>query len=164
MQLCICKHVHGIHAHCFISFATINETFNEIVILYALINQLNLLLWVWFKRYAVSRQVCISKHVHSIHTHRFKSFATICETFNEIVILYGLINQLNLLLWVWFKRYAVSRQVCISKHVHSIHTHRFKSFATICETFNEIVILYAHGALKCHTSEVTSSTSTELDF
>ena len=76
----------------------------------ALINhELNLLWWVRFKRYAT---ICICKHVHSIHTHRSKSFATISEsteTFNEIMILYAhgaLINQLNLLWWVWFKRYA----------------------------------------------------------
>ena len=103
MQLSICKHVRGIHTHCFMSFATISETFIEIVILYAngaLINQLNLLSWVWIKRYAT---VCICKHVRSIHTLRFMSIATISGAFIEIVILYAhcaLINQLNLLWWV----------------------------------------------------------------
>ena len=38
-------------------------------------------------------------------------------------------------------------QLCICKHVHSIDTHRFKSFPTIFGTFIETVILYAHGAL-----------------
>ena len=45
----------------------------------------------------------IGKHVRSIHTHHFKPFATISETFIEMVILYAhgtLINQLNLLRWV----------------------------------------------------------------
>ena len=87
------------------------------------------------------------KHVRSIHTHRFMSFATIFDTFTQKVIIYAngaLINQLNLLWWVWIKRYAT---ICICKHVRSIHTHRFKSFATISETFIETVILYADGAL-----------------
>ena len=146
MQLCICKHVRSIHTHCLITFATISRTFIEIVILYAhgaLINQLNLLWWVRIKRYAT---ICICKHVRSIHTHRFMSFATISETFIEIVILYShgaLINQFNLLWWVRIR----GMQLCICKHVRSIHTHRFMSFATISETFIEIVILYAHGAL-----------------
>ena len=55
-------------------------------------------------------------HVRSIHTHRFMSFATMSGTFIEIVILYAhgaLINQLNLLCWVWFKRYATMHlQTC----------------------------------------------------
>ena len=38
-------------------------------------------------------------------------------------------------------------QLCICKQVRSIHTHRFISFATISDTFIEMVILYAHGAL-----------------
>ena len=62
MQLCICKHVHSIHMHRFMSFATISEIFIEIVILYAngvLINQLNLLCWVWIKRYGTMHlQTC----------------------------------------------------------------------------------------------------------
>ena len=100
MQLYNCKHVRSIHTHRFMSFATIFETFTQKVIIYAngaLINQLNLLWWVWIKRYAT---ICICKHVRSIHTHRFKSFANISETFIETVIIYGigaLINQLNLL-------------------------------------------------------------------
>ena len=61
-------------------------------------------------------KLCICKHVRRIHTHRFKSLATISETFIEIVILYvhgGLINQLNLLRWVWIKRYATMHlQTC----------------------------------------------------
>ena len=81
--------------------------------------------------------------------HRFKSFATMYETFIEIVILYAhgaLINQLNLLWWMWFKRYA-TMQLCICKHVHSIHTHRSKSFAIISETLIEMAILCTQGAL-----------------
>ena len=91
--------------------------------------------------------IYIGKHIRSIHTHRFKPFATICETFIEMVILYAhgaLINQLNLLRWVYFKRYAT---ICIGKHARSIHTHCLITFATISETFIEMVILYAHGAL-----------------
>ena len=147
MQLCICKHVRSIHTHRLKSFPNISETFIERVILYAhgaLNNQLNLLWWVWIKRYAT---ICIGKHVRSIHTHRLKSFPNISETFIERVILYAhgvLNNQLNLLWLVWIKRYAT---ICIGKHVRSIHTHRFKSFATISETFIETVILYANGAL-----------------
>ena len=147
MQQCICKHVRSIHTHRFKPFAYISETFIEMVILYAhgaLINQLNLLWWVWIKRYAT---ICIGKHVRSIHTHRFNSFSTISDTYIETVILYAhgaLINQLNLLWWVWIKRYAT---ICICKHVRSIHTHRFKPFATISETFIQMVILYAHVAL-----------------
>ena len=61
-------------------------------------------------------QLLICKRVRSIHTHRFMSFATICGTFIEIVILYAhcaLINQLNLLSWVWIKRYAtIDLQTC----------------------------------------------------
>ena len=129
MQLCICKHVRSIHTHRFMSFATISETFIEIVILYAhgaLTNQLNLLWWVWIKRYATMHlqtccglrgiQLCICKHVRSIHTHCLITFATISETFIEIVILYAhsaLINQLNLLWWVWIKRYPTMHlQTC----------------------------------------------------
>ena len=96
-------------------------------------------------------ELCICKHVRSIHTHRFMSFATISKTFIEIVILYAhgaLINQLNLLWWVCIKRCELKgMQLCICKHVRSIHTHHFMSFATISETFIEIVILYAHCAL-----------------
>ena len=91
-------------------------------------------------------QLRICKHVRSIHTHRFKSFATISGTFIEIVILYAhgaLINQLNLPGGCDLR----GMQLRICKHVRSIHTHRFKSFATISGTFIEIVILYAHGAL-----------------
>ena len=54
-------------------------------------------------------QLCICILVRSNHTHRIMSFATISGTFIEIVILYAhstLINQLNLLWWVWIKRYA----------------------------------------------------------
>ena len=54
-------------------------------------------------------QLCICKHVRSVHTHCIKPFVTISETLIEIVILYAhgaLINQLNLLWWVWIKRYA----------------------------------------------------------
>ena len=89
----------------------------------------------------------IGKHVRSIHAQRFKPFGTISETFIEMVILYAhgtLINQLNLLWWVWFKRYGT---LYIGKHVRSIHTHCLISFATISETFIEMVILYAHGTL-----------------
>ena len=61
-------------------------------------------------------QLCICKHVRSIHTHRIMSFATISGTFIEIVIVYAhgaLINQLNLLWWVWIKRYATMHlQTC----------------------------------------------------
>ena len=61
-------------------------------------------------------QLCICKHVCSIHVHHFMSFVTIYGTIIEIVILYahgGLINQLNLLWWVWIKRYAtVHLQTC----------------------------------------------------
>ena len=92
-------------------------------------------------------QLCICKYVHSIHTHRFKSFATIFGTFIETVILYdngALINELNLLWWVWIMRYATMHlQTCS----YSIHTHCFKSFATIFGTFIETVILYALCAL-----------------
>ena len=46
----------------------------------------------------------------------FMLFATISETFIEIVILYAhgaLINQLNLLWWVWIKRYRTMHlQTC----------------------------------------------------
>ena len=38
-------------------------------------------------------------------------------------------------------------QLCSCKHVRSIHTHCLITFATIYDTFIEIVILYAHGAL-----------------
>ena len=75
------------------------------------------------------------------------SFATIIGTFIVSVILYAhgaLINALNLLWWVWIKKYAT---ICICKHVRSIHTHRFNSFAAISGAFIEIVILYAHSAL-----------------
>ena len=62
MQLCFWKHVRSIHMHCFMEFATISGTFIEIVIVYAhggLINQLNLLWWVWIKRYATMHlQTC----------------------------------------------------------------------------------------------------------
>ena len=54
-------------------------------------------------------QLCICKHVRSINTHRMKPFATIPGAIIEIVILYAhgaLINQLNLLWWMWIKRYA----------------------------------------------------------
>ena len=158
MQLCICKHVRSIHTHCLITFATISETFIEIVILYAhgaLINQLNLLWWVWFKRYATMHlQTSICNHIWdrrliivckfgsymilvlklfkkifkfmAILKHKYCSannvksyfFAifNISETLIEIVILYAhgaLINQLNLLWWVWFKRYATMHlQTC----------------------------------------------------
>ena len=48
--------------------------------------------------------------------HRMKTFATIPGTFIEIVILYAhgaLINQLNLLWWVWIKRYGTMHlQTC----------------------------------------------------
>ena len=74
------------------------------------------------------------------------SFATISETFIEIVILYAhgaLINQLNLLTGCDLR----DLQLCICKHVRSIHTHRYMLIATISVTFIEIVILYAHGAL-----------------
>ena len=61
-------------------------------------------------------QLCLCKHVRSIHTHRFMPFATISVTFIEIVILYAhgaLINQLNLLWWVWIKSYATMHiQTC----------------------------------------------------
>ena len=61
-------------------------------------------------------QLCVCKHVRSIHTHCIKPFATISGTFNEKVILYAhgaLINQLNLLWWVWNKRYATMHlQTC----------------------------------------------------
>ena len=113
MQLYICKHVRSIHTHCLITFATISETFIEIVISYvhvALINQLNLLWWLR------GMQLYICKHVRTIHMHRSMSFATISETFIEIVILYAncaLINQLNLIWWVWIKRYAIMHlQTC----------------------------------------------------
>ena len=47
---------------------------------------------------------------------------------------------------------TVMIQLCICKHVHSTHMHcGFMSFAIISETLIEIVILYVHGALKCHT-------------
>ena len=117
------------------------------VILYAhgtLINQLNLLRWVYFKRYAT---ICICRHVRSIHTQCFEPFATISESLIEMVILYAhgtLINQINLHRWVYFKRYAT---ICIGKHARSIHTHCLITFATISETFIEMVIIYAHGAL-----------------
>ena len=68
------------------SFATISATFIETVILYAhgaLVNQLNLVWWVWIK----NMQLCICKLVRSIHTHRFMPFATISETFIELGIL-----------------------------------------------------------------------------
>ena len=92
-------------------------------------------------------QLCICKQARSIHTHRFISFATLSGTFIEMVILYAhvaLINQLNLLCWVWIKRYAT---ICIGKHVRSIHTHCLITFSTISDTFIEMVILYALGAL-----------------
>ena len=38
-------------------------------------------------------------------------------------------------------------ELCICKHVRSMHTHHFMSFATISGALIEIVILYAHGAL-----------------
>ena len=91
-------------------------------------------------------QLCICKHVRSIHTHCIKPFATISGTFIEIVILYAngaLINQLNLLCGSDLR----AMQLCICKHVRSIHTHRFMTFATISVTFNEIMIVYANGAL-----------------
>ena len=80
----------------------------------ALINQLN-----YFGRCGLrGMQLCICKHVRSIHTHCIMSFATISGTFNEIVvILYAhgaLINQLNLHWWVWIKRYAsMHLQTCL---------------------------------------------------
>ena len=121
----------------------ISETFIEIVILYshgALINQLNLLWWVLFKRYAT---MCICKHVRSIHMHCLITFATMSETFIEIVILYD--QSIN---YICFGGCGLrGTQLCICKHVHSIHTHCIKPFATISGTFIEIVILYAHGAL-----------------
>ena len=64
-----------------------------------------------------------------------------------MVILYAhgaLINQINLLWWVWIKRYAT---ICFGKHVRSIHTYCLITFATISDTFIEMVILYALGAL-----------------
>ena len=61
-------------------------------------------------------QLCICIHVRSIHTHRIMSFATISDTFIEKVNLYAisaLINQLNLLWWVWINRYATMHlQTC----------------------------------------------------
>ena len=115
MQLCISKHVCSIHTHCLITFATISETFIEVVILYAhgaLINQLNLPGGCHLR----GMQLCICKHVRSIHTHCLITFATISETLIEIVIFYAhgaLINQLNLLWWVWIKRYATMHlQTC----------------------------------------------------
>ena len=60
---------------------------------------------------------CVWMHVRSIHVHRFITFATILSgIFIEIVILYAhgaLINQLNLLWWVWIKRYSTMHlQTC----------------------------------------------------
>ena len=58
----------------------------------------------------------IGKHVRSIHTHDFMPFATISESFIEMVILYthvALINQLNMLWWMWIKKYAIMHlQTC----------------------------------------------------
>ena len=91
-------------------------------------------------------QLCICKHVRSIHTNCLITFATISRTFIEIVILYAhgaLINQLNLLWWCDLR----GMQLCICKHVRGIHKHRFISFATISGTFIEMVNLYANGAL-----------------
>ena len=91
-------------------------------------------------------QLCICKHVRTIHTHSIEPFATVSETLIEIVILYAhdaLINQLNCSGGCGLR----GMQLCICKHVRSIHTHRFITFATISGTFIEIVILYAHGAL-----------------
>ena len=88
--------------HCLITFATISETFIDIVILYAhgtLINQIICSGGCGLR----GMQLCICKHVRSIHTHCLITFATISETFIEMVILYAhgaLINQLNLLWWV----------------------------------------------------------------
>ena len=61
-------------------------------------------------------QLCICKHVRSIHMHRFMAFAAISGKFIDIVILYAhgvLINLLNLLWRVWIKRYATMQlQTC----------------------------------------------------
>ena len=62
-------------------------------------------------------QLCICKHVvRSINTHHCNSFATISGTFIEIAIFYAngaLINQLNLLWWVWIKKFATMHlQTC----------------------------------------------------
>ena len=87
-------------------------------------------------------QLCFSKYVYITHTHCLMSFISV--TFIEIVILYvhdALINQLNCSGGCGLR----GMQLCICKHVRSIHTHRFKPFATISETFIEMVILYAHG-------------------
>ena len=145
MQLCICKHVRSIHTHCIKPFATISGTFIEIVILYAhgaLINHQICSGGCCLR----GMHLCICKHVRSIHTHCIKPFATISGTFIEIVILYAhgalIINQI-----CSSGCCLRGMQLCICKHVRSIHTHCIKPFATISGTFIEIVILYANGAL-----------------
>ena len=82
MQLCSCKHVRSIHTHCLITFATIYDTFIEIVILYA--------------HGALSMGLCM----HTYCTGTIHVCNVLSGTFIEFVNLYAnsaLINQLNLL-------------------------------------------------------------------